>query len=95
MPVTGLRGGEVAFLVMKWRSEAGKVTPSGIRGLPVACRVLFVPFSVGRGGNPVISGLPVPFKKIGSGKRPVLDALKLVVRFTVGMWKKPELGWVG
>ena len=103
MPVTRIRGGEVAFVGRKWISEAGKVTPNGIRGLlGGACRVPFDPFSVGRGGKPVNSGLPVPFKKgradvfrMGNGNRPVLDALKLVVKFTVGKGKKPELGCVG
>ena len=40
-------------------------------------------------------GLPVPFKN-GGGKRPDVDALKLVVRLPVGRGRKPEeLGAVG
>lgn len=32
--------------------------------------------------------------KIGRGKRPAIEALKLVVRFTVGNGKRPDLGTV-
>lgn len=104
------RGVEVLFPGAKWRSEAGNVTPNGMLGLPVPCIVPFDPFIVGRGRKPVTGDkrIPVAFKKgrgrwpkaeefrMGSGRRPVIDALKvLVVRFLVGMGKKPELGWVG
>ena len=94
-------GGVVEFVGRKWRSEAGKVTPIGIRRLPDACRVPFVPFDVGRGKKPVTgdSDLPVPFTKIGSGTRPDgkrgLGKVEFAVELAVGTGKKPELGWVG
>ena len=51
---------------------------------------------VGKVMGPVTGykGLPVPFKN-GGGRRPDTDALKLVVKLTVGIGGKPELGAVG
>ena len=83
-------------------SESGKVAPVGV------AKVLYVPFSVGKGMNPVAdgNGLNVTLTegkgrraeavafKIGGGKRPDMDALKLVVKFTVGNGKRPDLGEV-
>lgn len=101
--------GLVAFKVKNGkRSESGKVTPVGISALPDRERVLFVPLNVGKERNPVVGdrGLPVAFMegrgrrpepvvfKIRGGKRPDSEALKLVVKFTVGNGKRAGLGRV-
>lgn len=98
----------VTFRVWTGRKpETGKNTPVGLGGSPDVGNVLFVPFSVGNGKNPLrYVGLPVAFTeargrrpeavtfKIGGGRRPDTDALKFVVKFTVGNGNRPDLGKV-
>ena len=76
--------------------EEGRTTCVGMgRPLDIG-KALLVPVGVGKVMGPVTgyNGLPVPFKN-GGGRRPDTDALKLVVKLTVGICGKPELGAVG
>ena len=109
VPVGRKAGREVEFRVGNGTRTEGLVAFNvGVGGLPDIGRVLFVPLNVGKGRNPVTgdSGLPVALTegsgrrpeavvfKMGECKRPDTDALKLVVKFTVGIGKKPDLGKV-
>ena len=76
--------------------EEGRTTFVGMGRSPDIGKVLFVTVGVGKGMGLVTGykGLPVPFRN-GGGRRPDTDALKLVVKLTVGIGAKPELGAVG
>ena len=76
--------------------DAGKTTFAGMGRSSDIGKVPLVPVGVGKvmGRVAGYKGLPVPFR-IGRGKRPDTDALKLFVELNVGIGRKPELGAVG